>query len=89
MTRTLTILAVLLLIAFIGSLIIGFAAVAPAMLIVGLLCAMPLFMLSLGAVLGRVSNELTITRKERPIQVQPSTRVNPNRREQRIPENLG
>lgn len=89
MTRTLTILAVLLFVAMVVSLIVGFAAVAPAMLVVGLLCAMPMFMLALGATLGRVSNEVTIMRKERPIQ-QTISRVSPTTRaERRVPDSLG
>lgn len=86
MTRTLTILAVLLFVALVGSLVVGFAAVAPAMLVVGLLCALPMFMLALGAVLGRVSNELTVIRKDKPQQVLGrTTRVNPRQ----APESLG
>lgn len=85
MTRTLIILAVLLFGALIASLVIGFASVAPAMLIVGLLCALPMFCLALGAALGRISNELTITRKDKPqTVVSRSTRVNPRQ----APESL-
>lgn len=65
MTRTLMFIAGLLFFALVASLIAGFASSAPGLLLVGLLCAMPMFMLALGAAVGRASNELTIVRKER------------------------
>lgn len=65
MTRTLMVVAGLLFFALVASLAVGFINAAPGMLVLGLLCAMPLFMLALGAAVGRASNELTIVRKER------------------------
>ncbi len=89
MTRTLTILAVLLFVALVGSLIIGFASLAPAMLVVGLLCALPMFMLALGATLGRISSEVAIVRKEQPAR-QTISRTSPQvRSERRVPDSLG
>lgn len=65
MTRSLMVVAVLLFVLVVLSLVVGFASGAPAMLILGLMCAFPMFMLALGAAVGRASNELTIVRKER------------------------
>jgi hypothetical protein len=63
MTRSLFVFAGLLLILIVGSVAIGFASNAPGLLIMGFLCASPLFMLILGAALGRASNEFVIQRK--------------------------
>lgn len=82
MTRSLMVLAVLFFVALIVSLVVGFASSAPAMLIVGLMCAFPMFMLALGAAVGRASNELTIVRKERVAQ---QTVMRTERQQRRIP----
>lgn len=88
MTRSLIGLSVLLFGALIASLVIGFASVAPAMLIVGLLCALPMFCLALGAALGRISNELTITRKA-PAQMVGNRTTRVNSHNVNVPERLG
>jgi hypothetical protein len=85
-TRTLTIGAVLLLVVIVGSIIGGLAANAPALLMLGFLCALPLFMLTLGAALGRASNEFVITRKAARSAIQPIGRETNSRQiQQREP----
>lgn len=66
MTRNLVILAVLFLVALIGLFVVGFSSNTPALLIMSIMCAMPLFCLFLGAAIGRATNELTIMRKTAP-----------------------
>lgn len=65
MTRTLFVIAFLLLLALVGSFVGGLAGGAPALLMLSLLCAGPVFFLIAGAALGRASTEFTLTRKER------------------------
>lgn len=64
MTRTLFVIAFLLLLALVGSFVGGLAGGAPALLMLSLLCAGPVFFLIAGAALGRASTEFTIARKE-------------------------
>lgn len=81
MTRTLFLLAALLLVAIIGLAGAGLTANSPLALMGGLLCAMPAFFLALGAALGRASNEFAIVRKARSNGVAvPSKTVNPRQR---------
>lgn len=63
MTRRLFILAGILFAGIVGAFIIGIAGNAPAMLMLSVLCATPVFFLTLGAAFGRASNEFTISRK--------------------------
>jgi sorbitol-specific phosphotransferase system component IIBC len=63
MTRTLTLGAVGALLGAIALLIAGLAGQAPGLMIVSILCVFPLFMLLLGATLGRASNEFQVVRK--------------------------
>ena len=77
MTRNLVIATGLFLAAFVGLLIMGLAGNTPFLLMGSLLCAGPLFMLCLGAALGRASNEFSISRKT-PARAQPVGRaINP------------
>jgi len=73
MVRNFAVLTGLFLFGMIALFIAGFASNAVGLLMLGMLCAMPLFMLFLGATLGRASNELTISRKNAVQQV--TTRV--------------
>lgn len=63
MTRTLFMLAGLLLIVLVGLFIVGVASNAPIALITAILCALPLCMMALGAALGRASNEFAVVKK--------------------------
>lgn len=56
----------------------GFSGSA-ASLTLGVLCAVPLFMLFLGFTVGRASNEFSITRRERPPVVSRTTRSQTSR----------
>ncbi len=77
MTRTLASLMILFFLAMVGMVVWGLAGNAPGALMASLLCAMPLFVFTLGAVLGRASNEYTITHKARPVQPVGSHEINP------------
>jgi len=88
MYKSLAIGAGLLFVAVLGSLIMGFASNAPFLLILGLLCLFPLFMLVLGATLGRATTELTISRRERAV-IQPVPVNRTQRTERRMPDTLG
>lgn len=65
MTRTLFILAGLLFLGVIAALGVGLAGNAPGLMMLSILCVAPLFMLALGAAIGRASNEFAVVRKER------------------------
>lgn len=63
MTRTLFILAGVMFLGFIGLLVVAMSSSAPAPLMLSFFCAAPLFLLTIGAALGRASNEFVIERK--------------------------
>lgn len=64
MTRSLFLVAALLCLAMFGALIVGLTSSAPALLMVAMLLCGPAFMFTLGAAIGRASNEFAIVRKD-------------------------
>ncbi len=46
--------------------VVGFTSNAPGLLILSVMCIMPVTCLFLGAALGRATQELTISRRDRP-----------------------
>ncbi len=86
MTKTLFVLAGALLLALIALFVGGLSGSAPALMMLSLLCAGPLFFLCLGAALGRASNEFTLVRN-RPAAGAPVNAV--NSRIARVKESLG
>ena len=77
MTRNLFVLAVLLLLLIIVSVVVGLVGNASSFLILGLMCASPLFMLTLGAAFGRASNEFAITRRADHPRIVDGKQINP------------
>lgn len=71
MTRTLFVMAGLLLAGLIALFVVGLTAAVPGLLIVSFLCAIPLFMFTIGAAIGRASTEFVIA-KQAPVQVMPT-----------------
>lgn len=71
MTRILFALALLALLALAFLVVVGLTSTQPVLLITGFFCAGPVMMLTLGAGLGRASNEFSVVRK-RPTLVQPT-----------------
>ena len=87
MTRTLFVVAALLLVLMVALFVIGFAGQAPGAMMLGLLCGSPLFFLFLGAAVGRASNEFQLIHKARAAApAQPVRTVNSRLRQ---PESLG
>lgn len=82
------IVAALLFFGLVASLFAGFTSAAPGLLIVSMVCALPMFMLALGAALGRASNELAIVRKERTQQSSVMRRQSAGRGNVQLGENL-
>lgn len=68
MTKILFGVSGLALVALVGLLIVGLTNTQPGLLIVSLFCTGPVMTLSLGAALGRASNEFTLVRRAQRVQ---------------------
>lgn len=87
MFKSLFVGAGLLFVAMVGLLIVGFTSNSPALLIISVICAGPMFFLMLGAAIGKASNELVVVSRER--LGQPAQRITRVNSRQQAPETLG